>query len=80
MHGERSESTFAIEGIKVTGMHGDSSWLALPKLYSRREIPVDEEEIATPTKIKEQKYLQPTSNEIVQNDDVRVGYRLEQTA
>ena len=73
MHGERSESTFAIEGIKVTGMHCDSSWLALPKLYSRREIPVDEEEIATPTKIEERKYLQPTSNEIVQNDDVCVG-------
>ena len=40
LHGERSESTFTIEGVKVTGMHGDSSWLALPKLYSRREIPV----------------------------------------
>ena len=40
LHGERSESTFTIEGVKVTEMHGDSSWPALPKLYSRREIPV----------------------------------------
>ena len=71
--GERSESTFAIKGVKMTGMHGDSGWLALPKLYSRREIPVDKEEIATPTKIREWNYLQPISNEIVQNDDVRVG-------
>ena len=47
------ESIFAIEGAKVTGMHGDSSWLAIPKLYSRREIQVHKEEIATPTKIKE---------------------------
>ena len=73
LHGERSESTFAIEGVKVTEMHGDSGWLALPKLYSRREIPVDKEEIATPTKIREWKYLEPISNEIVQNDDVHVG-------
>ena len=54
-------------------MHGDSSWLALPKLFSRREILVDKEEIATPTKIREWEYLQPISNEIVQNDDVHVG-------
>ena len=61
------------KGVKVTGMHGDSGWLATPKLYSRREIPVDKEENATPTKIREWKYFQPISNEIVQNDDVHVG-------
>ena len=54
-------------------MHGDSSWLALPKLYSRREIPVNKEDIATPTKIREWEYLQPISNEIVQNNNVHVG-------
>ena len=73
LHGERSESTFAIEGVRVTRMHCDSSWLALPKLYCRREIPVHKEEIATPTKIGEWEYLQPISNEIVQNDDADVG-------
>ena len=55
LQGERSESTFAIENVKVTGMDGDSGCLALPKLYSRREIPVDKEEIATATKIREWK-------------------------
>ena len=52
LHSERSGSTFPIEGMKVTRMHDDSSWLALSKLYSRREIPVDKEEIATPTTIR----------------------------
>ena len=52
LHGERSESTFVIEYVKVTGIHDISSCLALPKLYSVREIPVDKEEIATPTKIR----------------------------
>ena len=61
-HGERSERAFAMEGVKVTGMHGDSGWLALPKLYSRREIPVDKKEIATSTKIREWEYLQPITN------------------
>ena len=73
LHGGRSESTFAVEGFKVTEIHGDSSWLALPKIYSRREIPVDKEEIATPTKIREWEYLKSISNEIAQNDDVNVG-------
>ena len=61
-HGERSERAFAMEGVKVTGMHGDSGWLALPKLYSRRKIPVDKKEIATSTKIREWEYLQPITN------------------
>ena len=37
LHGERSESKFAIEGVKVIRVHGDSGWLALPKLYFRRQ-------------------------------------------
>ena len=53
LDGEMYESIFAIEGAKVTGIHGDSSWLAIPELYSRREIQVHKEEIATSTKIKE---------------------------
>ena len=53
LHGEKTESTMVVEGIKVNGMSGDGSLLSLPKLYTRREIPVDKEEIATPAKIKE---------------------------
>ena len=73
LHGESTENTMVVEGIKVTGMNDDSSWVGLPKLYARKEIPVDKEEIATPAKIKEWKHLTPTSNEIVQRDDVPVG-------
>ena len=72
LHGERSESTFVI-GVKVIGIYGDRSWLALPNLYSRRETPVYKEEIATPTKIREREYLQPITNEIVHNDHIHVG-------
>ena len=47
--------------------------LSLSKLYARWEVPVDKEEIATPTKFKEWKHLRSISNVIVQKDDVQVG-------
>ena len=47
--------------------------LSIPKLYARREIPVDKEEIATPEKIKEWKHLRLISNETVQRDDIQAG-------
>ena len=59
--------------MQVTGMTGDSSLLALPKLYAKRDIPVDKEEIATPAKIKEWEHLRSISNEIVQKDDLQAG-------
>ena len=62
-----------VEGIKVTGMSGTGSLLSIPKLYTRKEIPVDKEEIASPAKIKEWKNLRSISNAIVQRDDVQVG-------
>ena len=64
------------EGIKLTAMSGGDSLLPLPNLYTRREIPVDKEEIATPTKIKEWKHLKSISNETVQRDDVQVGLQI----
>ena len=73
LHGGKTESTMVVEGIKVTRLSGDGSLLPLPKLYTRREIPVDKEEIATPAKIREWKHLRSISNEIVQRDDVQVG-------
>ena len=57
----------------MTGISGDGSLLSLPKLYTRWEITVDKEEIATPAKIKEWKHLRSISNEIVQRDDILVG-------
>ena len=47
--------------------------LSIPKLYARREIPVDKEEIATPDKIKEWKHVRLISNETVQRDDIQAG-------
>ena len=51
LNGERSENTSAIAGMQVQGINGDGNWLILWKLYAKKDLPVDKEEIATPEKI-----------------------------
>ena len=62
---EKIENNMVVKDIKVTGMSGDGSLLSLPKIYTRREIPADKDEIAAPAKIKAWKYLRSTSNDTV---------------
>ena len=73
LHGVRSEKTVSVEGIKVAQLQGNSIWINLPKMYARRNLPVDKEEIATPARISKWEYLKPISNEIVQDEDIVVG-------
>ena len=42
-------------------------------MYTRRNLPVDKEEIATPTRISKWEYLKLISNEIVQDEAISVG-------
>ena len=56
LHGLRSEKTVSVEGIKVAQLQGDSIWLNLPRMYARRNLPVDKEEIATPARISKWEY------------------------
>ena len=48
LHGERSKNTSVIAGMQVKEINGDCNWLSLPKLYARKDLPVDKEETATP--------------------------------
>ena len=56
LHGLRSKKTVSVEGIKVAQLQGDSIWLNLPRMYARRNLPVDKEEIATPARISKWEY------------------------
>ena len=67
------KKTVSVEGIKVAQLHGHSIWLNLSKMYARRNLPVDKEEIATPARIFKWEYLKPISNEIVQDEDIVLG-------
>ena len=73
LNGERSEPTTDIEGLQVAGSKYGSAWIKLPKIYSRKHLPVDKKEIATPEKIEEWDYLKTISSKITQTDDVEVG-------
>ena len=63
--GQKIENNMVVKDIKVTGMSGDGSLLSLPKIYTRREIPADKDEIAAPAKIKAWKHVRSTSNDTV---------------
>lgn len=55
------ENTSAIPGMQVKGNNGDSNRLRLLRLYVRKDLPVDKEEIATPEKITEWEYFKPVA-------------------
>ena len=73
LNGERSESTRAIEELQVSGSKDGSTWVKLPRIYTRKQLPVDKKEVATPDKIEEWIYLKIISSEITQTDDTEVG-------
>ena len=43
LNAERTESTMLIEGADVKGVSSNNSWITLPKIYIRTELPVDKE-------------------------------------
>ena len=72
LNGERSESTTAIDGLQVAVSKDGSTWIRLPRIYTRKHFPVDKKEVAAPDKNEEWDYLKTISSEITQTDDVEV--------
>ena len=71
--GERINTSFAVDGLKVSRTSGlDAERINIPKAYTKDDLPVDSSKIATPEKIKKWKYLQGISEEISQSDDMKV--------
>ena len=52
---------------------GKPKWIKLRKEYIKRELSVDEQEIANPEKVKRWNYLEGIANEIYPNIDISVG-------
>ena len=50
LNGEESEFTTANEGLQVAGLKDGSAWIKLPRIYTRKHLPVDKKEVATPEK------------------------------
>ena len=73
LNGVRSESTIAIDRLQVVESKDGNTWIKLPRIYTRKLLPVDKKEVVTPEKIEEWDYLKTISSEITQTDDVKVG-------
>ena len=50
LNGKRSEPTTAVEGLQVARSKDGSTWIKLPRIYTRKHLPVDKKEVATPEK------------------------------
>ena len=44
--------TTVVENLKVAGSLGKPKSIKLPRAYTKQDLPVDEEEIATPEKVR----------------------------
>ena len=52
LNGEVSQMTIVAENLKVAGSLGKPKWIKLPREYTKQDLPVDEQEIATPEKVR----------------------------
>ena len=74
LSGETSDETKAVDGLQVSSSSfEDARWISLPRTFTRNELPVDCEEIATPENIKKWKYLDEIAKEICQDDSMMVS-------
>ena len=52
LNGKESQETEAVSSLKVSKSSGKRIWIDLPVTYSKEYLPVDDEDVATPEKIK----------------------------
>ena len=52
LNGEVSQMTTVVENLEVAGSLSKPKWIKLPRAYTKQDLPVDEQEIATPGRVK----------------------------
>ena len=59
--GHQKQSSYLLDGLSVSKLvlrpSEKAKWIRLPSTFTRKEIPVDQSEIATPAKLKQWKHL-----------------------
>ena len=73
INGEESQETEAISDLKVTSSTGKNVWIDLPVSYTRENLSVGDEDIATPENIKDWKHLERIADKIIQGKDISIG-------
>ena len=72
MNGEKSSKTMLIKDLEVANASDPDIWIDIPKVYTKEEIAVDNEDIATPSKLKQWNYLQRIIDETTQDSSIKV--------
>ena len=76
LNGEMSQRAIAVEGLKVAGSMMKTTttdWINLPRSFTKESFSVEEQEIATPTKVKDWDYLKGIVDNICPNTNISVG-------
>ena len=74
VNGDLNNKTTVVEGLKVSSSkYEDGEWIELPKTFAKKYLPVDQDDIATPSKLKQWKYLEGIMDKISKRDDLSVG-------
>ena len=65
VNGEVNNKTTLVEGFRVSNTKDeDSEWIELPKTFMKRYLPVDQNDLATPSKLKQWKYMEGIRDKI----------------
>ena len=74
--GHQKQSSYLLDGLSVSklvlGPSEKAKWIRLLSTFTRKEIPVDQSEIATPAKLKQWKPLGRISGEIGEDESITV--------
>ena len=74
--GHQKQSSYLLDGLSVSKLvlrpSEKAKWIRLPSTFTRKEIPVDQSEIATPAKLKQWKHLDRISGEIGGNERITI--------
>ena len=72
--GDKSKETLRVDNLKVAGVNKmNNGRISLPKVYSKKTLPVEKGEVETPEKVSKWKYLDSVKSEITQRDDIEIG-------
>ena len=73
LNGEESQETEAVSVFKVSKSSGERMWIDLPVTYTKEDLPVGDEDVASLGKIKRWKYLERIASEITQGQCISIG-------
>ena len=66
--------TLVVDNVKVAGVNKvNNDWISLSKVYKKKILPIEKEEVATPENVSKLKYLDSIKSEITQTDDIEIG-------